>query len=182
MVAGPFPALTSAGGVIALLDEPAADLQTRALERLNDMVHEFWPEISGSIGKIEQLFEDEGFQSQKLAALVASKVFYHLGEYDDALTFALGAGELFDVAEESQYVNTMISKCIDKYIALSVTENGELNERLLDIVNRMFDNCFALGNYKQAVGIGLEARNLDRVEQAIRLSGSVAPMLSYCYE
>jgi len=79
MVAGPFPALTSAGGVIALLDEPAADLQTRALERLNDMVHEFWPEISGSIGKIEQLFEDEGFQSQKLAALVASKVFYHLG-------------------------------------------------------------------------------------------------------
>ena len=61
MVAGPFPALTSAGGVIALLDEPAgefihaacasshrlstADLQTRALERLNDMVHEFWPEV-----------------------------------------------------------------------------------------------------------------------------------------
>jgi len=182
MVAGPFPALTSAGGVIALLDEPAADLQTRALERLNDMVHEFWPEISGSIGKIEQLFEDEGFQSQKLAALVASKVFYHLGEYDDALTFALGASDLFDVAEESQYVNTMISKCIDKYIQLSITEGAEIGVRLMDIVDRMFQNCFDQGNYKQAVGIGLEARNLQRVEQAIRLSENMAPMLNYCYE
>jgi 26S proteasome regulatory subunit N2 len=182
MVAGPFPALTSAGGVIALLDEPAADLQTRALERLNDMVHEFWPEISGSIGKIEELFEDESFQSQKLAALVASKVFYHLGEYDDALTFALGASELFDVAEESQYVNTMISKCIDKYIQLSITEGAEIGARLMDIVDRMFQNCFDQGNYKQAVGIGLEARNLQRVEQAIRLSNDMAPMLNYCYE
>lgn len=113
---------------------------------------------------------------------MASKVFYHLGEYEDALTFALGADDLFDVSEESQYVNTLISKCIDKYIALSTTEGAEINPRLLDIVNRMFDNCFALGNYKQAVGIGLEARNLDRVEQAIRLSGDIAHMLSYCYE
>ena len=39
-------------------------------------------QISGSIGKIEQLFEDEGFQSQKLAALVASKVRQGIsGEY-----------------------------------------------------------------------------------------------------
>ena len=60
---------------------------------------------------------------------VVRQVFYHLGEYDDALTFALGASDLFDVAEESQYVNTMISKCIDKYIQLSITEGAEIGVR-----------------------------------------------------
>ena len=72
-------------------------------------------------------------------------MYYHLGEYDDALSFALGAGalkdnqtkivdsesdpcswaefftpgELFDVAQKTQFVNTIISKCIDQYAILS---------------------------------------------------------------
>merc|ERR1719253_2331164 len=76
----------------------------------------------------------------------------------------------------------MISKIIDRYIRQSTDDSVELNPRLMDIVDRMFENCFAQGNYKQAVGIGLEARNLERVEQAVRLSGSMATMLNYCYE
>jgi 26S proteasome regulatory subunit N2 len=31
------------------------------------------------------LYEDDNFQSRDLAALVSSKVFYHLEELDDAL-------------------------------------------------------------------------------------------------
>lgn len=36
------------------------------------------------------------------------QVFYHLGELDDALTYALGAGSLFDVNEQSEYVQTLV--------------------------------------------------------------------------
>ena len=49
--------------------------------------------------------------------MVASKVFYHLEELDDALKYALGAGDLFDVSQQSQYVETLVAKCIDEYIA-----------------------------------------------------------------
>lgn len=56
----------------------------------------------------EILYEDETFPHRQLAALVASKVYYHLGEYDDALTFALGAGKLFDTTLKNDYVETII--------------------------------------------------------------------------
>jgi hypothetical protein len=39
------------------------------------------------------------------------QVFYHLGELDDALTYALGAGALFDTSEQSEYVQTIL--CTD---------------------------------------------------------------------
>jgi hypothetical protein len=35
-------------------------------------------------------------------------VFYHLGELDSALTYALGAGSLFDVNDTSDYVQTLV--------------------------------------------------------------------------
>ncbi len=38
------------------------------------------------------------------------KVFYHLGELDDALNYALGAGSLFDVEEQSEYVTTLVGE------------------------------------------------------------------------
>ena len=36
------------------------------------------------------------------------QVFYHLGELTDSLSYALGAGALFDVSKESEYVQTLV--------------------------------------------------------------------------
>ena len=41
---------------------------------------------------------------------MASKVYYHLGSFEDSLTYALGAGDLFDVNDKSQYVETIIGE------------------------------------------------------------------------
>jgi 26S proteasome regulatory subunit N2 len=38
------------------------------------------------------------------------QVFYHLGELDSALTYALGAGAHFNVDEQSEYVQTLIGE------------------------------------------------------------------------
>ena len=89
--------LTSASGIISLLDDNLSEMKIFALDKLNSVVDEFWAEISEVIGKIEMLYEDETFPHRKLAALVASKVYYHLGSFEDSLTFALGAGDLFNV-------------------------------------------------------------------------------------
>lgn len=58
----------------------------------------------------EVLYEDETFKFRELAALVASKVYYHLGAFEESLTYALGAGDLFDVNDTSEYVETIIGK------------------------------------------------------------------------
>lgn len=64
-----------------------------------------------SIGKCyfsEILHEDKGFPERHLAGLVASKVYFHLGSFEDSLTYALGAGDLFDVNARTEYVETTL--------------------------------------------------------------------------
>lgn len=41
-------------------------------------------------------------------AFCLPQVFYYLGELNDSLSYALGAGSLFDVSEDSDYVHTLL--------------------------------------------------------------------------
>ena len=58
---------------------------------------------------------------------MASKVFYYLEEFDESLRLALEAGDMFDLNEKSLYVETLINKCIDRYIKLrqDIVENKD---------------------------------------------------------
>jgi 26S proteasome regulatory subunit N2 len=64
------------------------------------------------------LYEDEEFDQRQLAALVVSKVFYYLGELNDSLSYALGAGPLFDVSEDSDYANTLLGAKLPKFLII----------------------------------------------------------------
>lgn len=126
-----------------------------------------------------------------------------MGELDDSLTFALGAGQSFDLSEDSEYVTTIIckqapnllseiyliffflfsenlAKCIDKYINLRTsTEIPEkIDPRLQDIVERMFQRCAEDCEYEQAIGIALESRRLDVVKSIIQ-KGDANKLLTY---
>jgi len=116
-------------------------------------------------------------------------VFYHLGELDDALHYALCAGDLFDVNDGSDFTQTLIAKSIDLYVeqrqaldmatALGPVEKDGVDQKLVDIVERMFEWCLGEGQYFQAIGIALESKRLDKLEEAINRSSSVAECLSY---
>jgi len=183
--------ITSASGIISLLDESQSELKEYALHKLNDIVDEFWPEISEAIVKVESLCEDKSFGNRDLAALLASKIYYHLGSFDDCLAYAISANDLFDINHKSEYVDTIISKCIDQYAKLRLqnlqTKPGtkstkvEIDPRLEGIVNRMFERCFAHHQYKQVLGLSLETRRMDVFERAITNSLDIAGMLSYAF-
>ncbi|KAK4508622.1 hypothetical protein PRZ48_002361 [Zasmidium cellare] len=115
--------LTSAAGLVGFLSEPDQALQAFALERLNTQIDAVWTEVSGSIGQIEALYEDESFSHRELAALVLSKVYYQLQEYDESMVFALGAGKLFNLDNAGEYEETIVAKCIDTYISLCALHN-----------------------------------------------------------
>ena len=118
--------------------------------------------------------------------MVVSKVFYYLGELNDSLSYALGAGSSFNVSEDSDYVHTLLAKAIDEYAALrtKVAESNEealqMDPRLEAIVERMIDKCILESKFQRAVGIALECRRLDKLEEAIMKSDNVSVMLSYC--
>ena len=113
-------------------------------------------------------------------------MYYHLGAFEESLTYALGAGHFFDVNCKSEYVETTISKCIDHYTKLCVhnancseEDKKQIDARLQNVVNRMFQRCFDDHQYKQAVGIALETHRIDIFEKAILESDDVSGMLSY---
>ena len=250
--------LTSAAGVVGFLSEPDTDLQIFALEKLNQEINSLWTEVAGSVGEIEALYEDESFPERELAALVAAKVYYNLQEYNESMIFALGAGKLFNIDHEGEFEDTIISKCVDTYIALSAMHNstaagsnphqapsqlttsfpstsngaastagalaspttpfsqstlpsrsllsrqdpstafdlsgsagsnpgisgshpsqlvlqGGILKQLHSVIEQLFERCYREGRYRQVVGIAVEARNLEKLRQAITRAGKDQP-------
>ncbi len=97
----------------------------------------------------ESLVDEPSFPEKELAASIASKVFYYLEEYEESLRLALEAGSKFDLNEKSQYVETLIHKCIDQYTQKRLQiydkheENVVIEAKMDAVINRMFDRCFS---------------------------------------
>lgn len=116
-------------------------------------------------------------------------MFYYLEEFDEALRLALEAGELFDLNEKSKYVETLINKCIDRYVKLrqEIVDSKSVNPPAIDhkmelIIDKMFSRCFQDKMFKQAIGVALESRRLDKVQTAIESSGDqIEENLSYTF-
>ncbi|KZV30653.1 26S proteasome non-ATPase regulatory subunit 1A [Dorcoceras hygrometricum] len=180
--------VSSAGGLLAMLNESHPALKLHALSNLNSFVDYFWPEISTSVPIIESLYEDEEFDQRQLAALLVSKVFYYLGELNDSLSYALGAGPLFDVSEDSDYVHTILAKAIDEYASLKTKaaetndESTKVDSRLEAIVERMLDKCIVDGKHQQAIGMAIECRRLDKLEEAVIKSDNIHATINYCID
>jgi 26S proteasome regulatory subunit N2 len=187
-VAGPV-AMTSATGILALLEEDENQLRVAGLQRLNEVVDQFWHEIADYLQDIESLYEDPGFPGRSLAALVASKVLYHLEDFEHALQLALGAGSLFDLNTRSEYVDKIVAVAIDEYVKqrrdnfdceLKNQDITPIDGRLEGVVNRMFAKCLEDKTYKQGLGMALECRRLDKIVEFITSGDNVADMLEYC--
>lgn len=131
--------------------------------------------------------DDSTFPQRDLAASIASKVFYYLEEYEEALRLALEAGDKFNVYERSQYVETLVHKCIDKYIEKRVAivdrkeEGIAIDAKMEGVINKMFDRCYDDGQFNQAIGVALESRRLDKVREAIEKSKDIEEKLSYAF-
>ncbi|EPY50668.1 19S proteasome regulatory subunit Rpn2 [Schizosaccharomyces cryophilus OY26] len=161
--------VTSAGGLMSLLDESEKELQIHALLKIYEFIDQLWPEISDDVTKIEVMYEDRSFPERELAALVVSRVYYYLGEYDEALQFALASGTKFLQDKNSSFKETLIFKCIDTFIQQSSERysNYELepmDERLSGVVEGIFQKCYANKEWRHVLGIAIEAHRLDLVE------------------
>ena len=185
-----------ASGLLALLQEEDPHLRQHALTQLHAVVDVYWAEVANSVPFIEELSEDEAFPARELAAAVASKCFFHLEEYNDALRLALGAGSYFDITDRSEYVETLISKAIDEYVAQRTADSASAAETIADlgaaatvdprlesIVERMFQRCVADGAWTQALGIALETRRLDKLEELVKACPEAhrQPLLAYVF-
>lgn len=164
--------ITSAAPYLSLLDENDLSLKVYALESLDKQVDQLWSEIANRIADIEQLFEDSQFTHREMAALLASKVYYNLGDYDSAVKYSLLAGKTFNTSESTEYVETIVSKCIESYIKLSQEKYSDdsvaIDKQLTLIFEQMLSKCVADNEIKLALGISLESYRIDIVKNIIK--------------
>ncbi|KAH3902716.1 probable 26S proteasome regulatory subunit RPN2 [Saccharomycodes ludwigii] len=165
--------VSSVSAYLSLLKDPDQSIQLYALKSLNDIADSTWSEISNNISELEEIYDDEHFPERKLVALLASKIYYNLGEYESAVKYALAADEYFNFNESSQYVETVVSQSIQMYISLS-TFNYEhqdgpkkIDSKLSNIFEKMIENCIKISEFKLALGIALDAFRLDIVEKIL---------------
>ncbi|KAG5421301.1 RPN2 [Candida metapsilosis] len=165
-------ALVSAAPYLALLGEPDTSLKSYALSSLNEVVDQLWAEIANNITDLEELYENSSFEKRALAALVISKVYYNLGDFDASVKYALYAGDEFNVEEQSQYVETIVSKCINLYNSLSQQKFSDdsvvIESRLTSIFEKMLQKCLKANEVKLTLGIALESYRLDLVESILK--------------
>ncbi|KAI5917913.1 26S proteasome regulatory complex, non-ATPase subcomplex, Rpn2/Psmd1 subunit [Camillea tinctor] len=140
-----MPGLVTATGVLAFLADEEPELKVFALQTLNDDIDTVWFEVAGALGQIEALYEDDTFPERKLAALVLAKVYYHLQAYDESMFFALAAGDLFKLDNPGEFEETIISKCVDHYIATKNENHTVLNKKDKDTALPALATAFASG-------------------------------------
>ncbi|KAI8623245.1 26S proteasome regulatory subunit rpn2 [Xylariaceae sp. FL1651] len=137
--------LVTATGVLAFLADEEVELKVFALQTLNEDIDTVWFEVAPAVTQIESLYEDESFPERKLAALVLSKVYFHLQAYDESMFFALAAGNLFKLDNPGEFEETIISKCVDHYIATKNESHTVLNQKEGDSSLPALATAFASG-------------------------------------
>ena len=180
---------SSARGLLAQFKHNNPKIKAFALSKLNEIAEYCWHEIASYLPEIQDLALNSDYQCHDLAAYLASQIHYHLENYKEALMLALESGHYFDISLKSDFVQTLVSHCINQYIAAEVQnynarnpeDKVEISEKMKFVVERMFERCYADGEYRQAIGISIESRRLDKLEESI-LTSKDPSLLKYTYE
>ena len=136
--------------------------------------------------------------TKRTAAALASRVFFHLEEPRQALRLALDSGDVyFNVlnpsVKDGPYVERLVNAAIGEYVKRKQIEfdgteeedggeeekkdeeeEEELDmEKLQNVVQLMFQRCYADGSYGQALGVAFESREINKVSEILdKLSSS----------
>ena len=180
---------TSARGLLSQFNHSDSEIKGFALLKLIQVVDSTWHEISSKLEEIQNLALDSSYKYHQEAAYLSSLVHYHLENYHESLTLALESGERFNIFEDSDYVRTLVSHCISEYIQAQVKnysarnpeDRVEIHARLSYVVEQMFERCYTNREFREAIGIAVEARRIDKLEETIVRSRDSA-LLKYTYD
>lgn len=146
-----------------------------------------WFEVADHLEAIKRLAKDESFSERKRAALVASKVLYSLQKYTEALDWALAAEELFNLTpkpalerlgpQDEMYVNKIVEQALDRYKIEK--REGIISEANLEtLINRIFKLSMDLKEFRYVIGLALDTRRIDQIEEAVQNSEDSAALLT----
>lgn len=99
------------------------------------------------------------------------------------MKLALSAGKYFDISVKSEYVDTLLAKCVDEYKKLSQEDGATIDPRIEHIMERMYQRCYRDGCFEQALGIALDTNSVEKVDEVCRsaIAAGKEQLLDYAY-
>lgn len=185
--------VSSARGVLSLLRETDNSILLFALKRVCELMDTYWHEISIDLPLIVELNESESLttETRQLAALVASYVYFHLGELDDSVQSALAAGPAFDGSKRSLFTDTILSRCIDMYVQYQESPEDsrlpidpKLEALFVSLTQQWMLQDESMNEVKEMVGFTIRARRLDFLERVLKqclVKSRSADILNYTF-
>lgn len=170
---------------LSLLTEKNPKFIEHGLNSLHAIIEDEWPQIADQIDLICSLTKDNFSPNIKRnAALLASKTFYHLGKLNEAVEYAIIAGDMFDISQrDDNFTSTIIAHVVHTYIS-SKQQNCETDNQtaykaaLKKIVDEVLSNLFESGNegnFASCLCLAIEAGSLEFVKKTL----SQRPSLVY---
>ncbi|KAH0792118.1 Proteasome/cyclosome repeat family protein [Histomonas meleagridis] len=162
----------SAPAFLAMLNEKNINLRIYGLQMLHQIMENEWPLIADQELLLIKLAKDQSFVAHKNAALLVSRMFYHLGNLAEAVHYAILAEEEFNPAYKSEYTSTVVSQSIQEYIKLINSGQTPL-DALKRIIQNLLDDLIQQNKISQCLCIAIETRFLDYVQRSIQLQPSL---------
>lgn len=161
---------------IRVLESPKSAVTDKVLvlKAFNDwdVLVNTWFEVADALPAVEQLLDNNTFPEHSSAALLVSKVYFCLEQYERALEFALRGD--FNVVpatrtglgNDAEYVNKIIETAIDTYKTLSKQGSG-IPQKLRDLIDRIVARNLDKREIWFVISLGFETTNLAMIDRAI---------------
>lgn len=154
-----------APGLLAMLTEKEDDFRVEALRELHEIIESEWPQIADDIEMITRLAAETTFNAHESAALLASKTFYHLGDLDKAVEYAILAGNEFLPSMKDEFTNTVVAHSVQTYIQM--LPKAKKLDKLTNIVTGVLVHLIDTEQYQQCICLAIETRQMDFVKAAL---------------
>lgn len=175
----------------SLLQEDDYEIKLIAIQQLLANISLHWTDIANDINLMyqpslfrEELLEDPQFQDKELVAILLAKIYFYLNEYDESLSYALRAGNYFEVhGLQNDFTDILINKAIEKYIRNS--QDGvdcPEQEQYKKIVNIAVTNSIEKKDLKLPLGIAidtLDAELFNKVSGLINIHELIETLLPH---
>jgi 26S proteasome regulatory subunit N2 len=149
------------------LTEKNAFFQVHALQALHMVVDTEWHQIADDLELVTVLAGDLAFEAKHSAALLASKTYYHLGNLDLAVDYAIEAGPEFVPSGQDEFTTTVVAHSIKTYICKLKSGRAAILPALTSIVRSVLENMIESGKISQCLCLAIETRCVDFVAAAL---------------
>ena len=162
-------------GYLALLEEEEDDYKVYAIEQLLSVVDLEWAQIGDKLDVIEKLAKNPDFSARRNASLLAAKLLYRLGNFDEAVSYAIGTEDLFDTSATDDFSMVIKSQLIAR--CRNIAKSGkEIDSHTASILTRILDDMIAKNDIAACYCIAIETRQELFIKKCVE---AIPDMISY---